>query len=462
MPYMGRLKEAEANLRQKQQNDLALSSSLRDVQSQLSETKTKYEAVKRSAEKMMGEQERKVIELESDYKKKIAGLELEHKKQIFELEKALDINYSFTPKPMNSTSASTPTSTTPTSTTTTSTLTASTSTPISLAERGLQSPAIMNMIESSTDSIRSETAGLLDFDRSRWSPMGNFSTIRISDDQIQPNTLKRSRDYYRSQTNLLTSPFDGVSSAQNADEEKRVKIAVYGSVAVNVLLCGAKLYAAITSNSLAIVASTLDSFLELLSALILFITTWLMKRANRSTYRKYHQNTAGKTRLAPLGVIIFAACIFTAAIQLLVSGVSTLLEGHSSVNLTISSIVIIGLSVGLNIILFIYCKLQKSAPTVQAIAKDHINDAITNTIGLICVLIAYNQPNMQWWIDAIAGMLMGIYIMFTWFTNGYDQVPGRFAPSTFISKVTLACWNHHPSILSIDNASAFHLALGFF
>eukprot|EP01111_Echinosteliopsis_oligospora_P017692 TRINITY_DN776_c0_g1_i2.p1 TRINITY_DN776_c0_g1~~TRINITY_DN776_c0_g1_i2.p1 ORF type:complete len:451 (-),score=109.64 TRINITY_DN776_c0_g1_i2:38-1351(-) len=322
------------------------------------------------------------------------------------------------------------------------------------------------MIDSSSDSpvIRSsEKSGLLGNDRrDEWQlDMATFSGMKRTDDQIKAMS-KKSRAYYRNQSSLVTA-YEHSLSAETVDEEEeeakslRIKIAIYGSFAVNVFLCGAKLYAAISSGSLAVIASTLDSFLDLLSGSIIFFTAWAMKRTNQ------YEHPAGKTRLEPLGIIIFAACMFTAAIQIVISGVETLSKGKSELDLTIPTVVIIGLTVVTKLVMFLYCRLQITSPSALALAQDHFNDVASNSVGVTCVLIAYYVPK-AWWLDAVGGMLMGLYIMFTWFTNGWEQVQilsGKAAPAEFISKLTYASLNHHRDIMAIDTARAFHLAMGF-
>ncbi len=84
-----------------------------------------------------------------------------------------------------------------------------------------------------------------------------------------------------------------------------MKIAVYLSFAVNVLLFGGKLYAAITSASISVIASLMDSALDLMSGSIVFIISLLIKRTNKYKY------PAGKARLESLGLIVTRARTYT-------------------------------------------------------------------------------------------------------------------------------------------------------
>lgn len=64
----------------------------------------------------------------------------------------------------------------------------------------------------------------------------------------------------------------------------QVKIAIYGSVGVNVLLFFLQLYAAISSKSLSLFATMADSFMDQLSG---FILMWAARASAKSNWFKY-------------------------------------------------------------------------------------------------------------------------------------------------------------------------------
>lgn len=72
------------------------------------------------------------------------------------------------------------------------------------------------------------------------------------------------------------------------------RMAVHASNIANVVLFAAKVYASVESKSLAVIASTLDSLLDLLSGFILWFTANAMKTPNR-----YHY-PIGKKRMQPV------------------------------------------------------------------------------------------------------------------------------------------------------------------
>lgn len=72
------------------------------------------------------------------------------------------------------------------------------------------------------------------------------------------------------------------------------RMAIRVSNIANLLLFVAKVFASIESRSLAVIASTLDSLLDLLSGFILWFTSHAMRNPNQYNY------PIGKKRMQPL------------------------------------------------------------------------------------------------------------------------------------------------------------------
>nr|POE92132.1 metal tolerance protein 9 [Quercus suber] len=75
---------------------------------------------------------------------------------------------------------------------------------------------------------------------------------------------------------------------------KNERMAIHVSNMANVVLFAAKLYVSIQSRSLAVIASTLDSLLDLLSGFILWFTAHAMRNPNQYRY------PIGKNRMQPV------------------------------------------------------------------------------------------------------------------------------------------------------------------
>lgn len=75
---------------------------------------------------------------------------------------------------------------------------------------------------------------------------------------------------------------------------KSERLAVHVSNIANLILFVAKVFASVESRSLAVIASTMDSLLDLLSGFILWFTAYAMKTPNH-----YHY-PIGKNRMQPV------------------------------------------------------------------------------------------------------------------------------------------------------------------
>jgi Co/Zn/Cd efflux system component len=80
------------------------------------------------------------------------------------------------------------------------------------------------------------------------------------------------------------------------------RVAIHASNIANMVIFVAKVYAAVESKSLAVIASTLDSLLDLLSGFILWFTASAMRKPNPHLY------PIGKDRMQP--VVRLPNCIF--------------------------------------------------------------------------------------------------------------------------------------------------------
>ena len=128
---------------------------------------------------------------------------------------------------------------------------------------------------------------------------------------------RRMKKFYTRQ-NALIDQF-----LQSGDEERlaaidtlengpKVKFAVNASFAVNLFLFIIQMYAAISTGSLSLFATAADAFMDLVSSVVMLITSRL---AARPSVYKY---PVGRTRIETIGIIMFCCLMTTVAIQLIV------------------------------------------------------------------------------------------------------------------------------------------------
>ena len=111
---------------------------------------------------------------------------------------------------------------------------------------------------------------------------------------------------------------------QSGDEERlaaldqlengpKVRFAVNASFIVNFCLFVIQLYAAVSTGSLSLFATAADAFMDLVSSVVMLITS---RMAARPSVYKY---PVGRTRIETIGIIMFCCLMTTVAIQLIVS-----------------------------------------------------------------------------------------------------------------------------------------------
>ncbi|ESW11269.1 hypothetical protein PHAVU_008G015500 [Phaseolus vulgaris] len=248
-------------------------------------------------------------------------------------------------------------------------------------------------------------------------------------------------------------------------QEERDKLARSETFAIrlsnvaNMVLFVAKVYASIRSGSLAIIASTLDSLLDLLSGFILWFTAFSMQTPNP------YQYPIGKKRMQPLGILVFASVMATLGLQIILESIRTLIYSDNSFNLTKEQeqwVVGIMLSVTLvKFLLMIYCRTFTNE-IIKAYAQDHFFDVITNVIGLIAALLANYVDD---WMDPVGAIILALYTIRTWSMTVLENVNslvGRSAAPEYLQKLTYLCWNHHKAVRHIDTVRAYTFGSHYF
>ncbi|XP_010926043.1 metal tolerance protein 7-like [Elaeis guineensis] len=327
--------------------------------------------------------------------------------------------------------------------------------------------------------MRMEAAMMMQSTKPSWRiSVSDFEVPQVPKDHtfgsyVFPMTLgKKSKiaKYYKKQQKLLEGlsemeSFTELGSLEGAPTEDELKqlanserMAINISNIANLVLFVAKVYASIESKSLAVIASTLDSLLDLLSGFILLFTSYAMKKPNQYSY------PIGKKRMQPVGIIVFASVMATLGLQVLLeSGRQLLVQAHSAIDQTKEKWVI-GIMTSVTIVKFVlmlYCRNFKNE-IVRAYAQDHSFDVMTNSIGLAAALLAIK---FYWWIDPAGAILIAVYTMCTWARTVMDNVwslIGKTAPPDFLTKLTYLIWNHHAEIKHIATVRAYTFGSEYF
>jgi cation diffusion facilitator family transporter len=106
--------------------------------------------------------------------------------------------------------------------------------------------------------------------------------------------------------------------------------------------------------------------------------------------------------------------------------------------------------------------VQFADPTLEALAQDHWNDCLSNGVAAGALLCAVKAPHL-WFLDPIGAILISMYIIYSWFTTGKEQIEhltGKSAPEEFIQElVDLA--NEFDDRIAVDTVRAYHFGPKF-
>lgn len=288
--------------------------------------------------------------------------------------------------------------------------------------------------------------------------------IEIFDESEEP--LSRAKqEYNRKQKATLQTykEVDGLDftnpgpDSQNKDRGENV--AVNLSNGANIILLILKVYASVRSGSIAVIASTLDSLLDLLAGAILWFTRHSMRIPDVYSY------PIGKSRVQPVGIAIFAAVMATLGVQVLIEAVRELMEHDTFTRMSTVQLEwlcsIMGVATFVKLCLFLYCRSFDNE-IIQAYSKDHYFDVLTNVVGLAAALMA---NWLYWWIDPAGAIVLAIYTITNWSQTVLENAVsliGKSAPPEVIQKLTYMALRHSAEIQRIDTVRAYTFGSTYF
>jgi len=243
----------------------------------------------------------------------------------------------------------------------------------------------------------------------------------------------------------------------SSESSKAVALAMILSFGTNVGLLFVKTYVAIATGSMVLLAAAADSLLDILSGAVLFFT-------ERIAHQPFDpmKFPEGRTRIEPIGVIVFATIMFMSSLQIMAEAIKVLFGGDPEIEMNGTAYAIIVVTIVSKFALMIYCRGVLAAVgdngPVEAYAQDHANDVVTNTGSAIAVVLATQVPSL-WWMDPVGAGVIALYIMATWVDTGkgqVEQLAGRAADTSFISTLTHIAANHDERIVAVDTVRAYY------
>ena len=228
---------------------------------------------------------------------------------------------------------------------------------------------------------------------------------------------------------------------------------------MNILLLAAKGVAAIWSNSLSLIASLVDSALDLLCTLIIWTTNKLVGWKLNRLRKRF---PVGRRRLEPIGILVFSIIMVISFLQILQESVEKLLPSgdHETAQLPPAAIFSMVATIVVKGTIWIGCARVKTTQ-VQALAQDCKTDVYFNTLSLAFPLIG-NQLDV-WWLDPLGAALLSLYIIYDWASTCLENVTrlaGEASDDRTARKMLFMAWRFSPLVQGYKMIKSYHAGDG--
>jgi cation diffusion facilitator family transporter len=245
--------------------------------------------------------------------------------------------------------------------------------------------------------------------------------------------------------------------ARRRKAARRSRWAININVIANILLLAGKAFAAFTTGSLSLMASFVDSALDLLCTLIVWSTNQLVAWRLNALRRRF---PVGRRRLEPLGILVFSVIMVISFMQILQESFQRLLHHVDPEMLSAAAIASLVATIVIKGIIGLGCRPIKSTQ-VQALVQDCKTDVNFNTLSLLFPLIGY-YANV-WWLDPLGAGLLSLYIIFDWGKTSFEnmtRLSGEVADDRTVRKLTYLAYRFSPVVEGIKSITAYHAGDG--
>ncbi|AOW07439.1 cation efflux family-domain-containing protein [Yarrowia lipolytica] len=238
------------------------------------------------------------------------------------------------------------------------------------------------------------------------------------------------------------------------ESQTDIMIAIYVNFFINTVLLAGKLCVAFLTNSLSVVASVVDSVLDFMSTLIIWLSTRLVDRKDWESQQSY---PVGRSRLEPIGVLVFSILIVLSFLQVGKASVERLISGdHSTVDVGIPALAVMSLTIIVKLFCWVWCRRSPSS-AVQALAQDAMTDIVFNTFSIVFPLAGQHLD--IWWLDPIGAIFLCLYIIYSWGATGLehiDNLSGAAADPADRQMVLYMCMRFADSIREVSALNVYH------
>ncbi|KAJ3527884.1 hypothetical protein NM688_g8066 [Phlebia brevispora] len=283
--------------------------------------------------------------------------------------------------------------------------------------------------------------------------------------------------YHRRQNDLISALLkpmeEHTEDARAAEEAARlpIKIAIWASLVANFCLCVIQLYAAISSLSLSLLATGIDSVFDIGSNVLLL---WVHRTADKLDMNKW---PVGGARLETIGNIVYGFLMSAVNLVVIVESMRTIITHNSAKDtnaLHVPSLIAVAAALGnhldfppgvgqltrvlgVKLVLFFYCMgFRKSSSQVEVLWEDHRNDLFINGFGL---LMSAGGSKLKWYLDPMGAIIIATGVILAWGRTIYRQfelLAGKSAPHDFLQLLIYKTMTFSNDIDQVDTVRAYH------
>lgn len=219
------------------------------------------------------------------------------------------------------------------------------------------------------------------------------------------------------------------------------------SIALNIFLFIIKLAAGILSGSLAVLSDAFNSFLDIFS----YIIAYLSVRISGKGPDKDHP--FGHRRAEPLSAILVAMFAGILAFEIFKEAVSNILFGEAAIQITDLTFAVLVICIIVKTAMFIFLGKEAKkhhSSSMEALSMDSRNDVFSTSIALGGVAGAFLGAPL---LDDVAAILISLYIFrsaYLMAKKNIDYLMGACPDSETIAKI----WNASKSVKGIKRVGA--------
>ncbi|CAN6672571.1 hypothetical protein TRVA0_046S00914 [Trichomonascus vanleenenianus] len=243
-------------------------------------------------------------------------------------------------------------------------------------------------------------------------------------------------------------------SKNRQEDNSTVMLAIYVNFFVNFVLLVGKVIVALLTNSLSVLASLVDSVLDFLSTLIIWISARLVGQRDWKTKHLY---PVGRNRLEPIGVLVFSVLMIVSFLQIANEAVQKLWSGDAPiVELGVWSMAIMTFTILAKVACWLWCRAMKSS-AVQALAQDAVTDIVFNFFSMLFPLAGHWMQ--IWWFDPLGALILSCYVIYSWGLTALehiDNLTGTAACTEDRQIILYTCMRFADSIRQITALNAYH------